>query len=109
MACLQDCAGARPERELGDPVTARGDGAAVALRVAGDPADGHVDPEPGGGALLLGLAAPEPVLTVLACPVAALEQDRAVAADRACPALADYPGLGPLPRRREEEIGLSTT
>src|SRR5688500_18784186 len=103
MACVQDCAGAasvpkggggypaaeraRPERELGDPVTARGDGAAVALRVAGDPADGHVDPEPGGGALLLGLAAPEPVLTVLACPVAALEQDRAVAADRACPAL----------------------
>jgi hypothetical protein len=27
---------------------------------------GHVDPEPGGGAVLLGLAAPEPVLTLLA-------------------------------------------
>ena len=34
------------------------DGLAVAARVAGDPADGHVDAEAGGGALLFGLARP---------------------------------------------------
>ena len=49
------------------------DGLAVAARVAGDAADGHVDAEAGGGALFFGLAAPEAVLAVLAGPVAALD------------------------------------
>ena len=49
------------------------DGLAVAAGVAGDAADGHVDAEAGGGALFLGLAAPEAVLAVLAGPVAALD------------------------------------
>ena len=61
------------------------DGLAVAAGVAGDAADGHVDPEAGGGALFFGLAAPEAVLAVLAGPVAALEQHRAARqTERAC-------------------------
>src|SRR5262249_14772824 len=79
----------------------------VALRVAGDAADRHVDPVAGGGALLLGLAAPEPVLAVLTGPVAAgLERD-AGPADGACARLAQDPGLGPLAGGGEEEAGLA--
>ena len=83
----------RPGRRLrppprGDRLTARVDdasgdagraglhGRAVALGVAGDPADGHVDAEAGGGALLFGLATPEAVLAVLACPLAARRRAR---------------------------------
>ena len=70
----------------GDAAGVRGcDGLAVATRVAGDATDGHVDAEAGGGALFFGLAAPEAVLAVLAGPVAALEQRRALAADRRGP------------------------
>ena len=53
---------------------ARCDGLAVAAGVAGDPTDGHVDAEAGGGALFFGLATPEAVLAVLAGPVAASVQ-----------------------------------
>src|SRR5205085_9881818 len=69
-------------RALCDLGRARGHGVAVALGVAGDPPDRHVDPEPGRGALLFGLAAPEPVLAVLARPVAARHQHLALRADR---------------------------
>ena len=67
----------RPVRS-GDPRGARLHGLAVALGVAGDPADGHVDAEAGRGALLFGLAAPEAVLAVLAGPVAAVDEDGAL-------------------------------
>ena len=80
---------------------------AVALGVAGDPADGHVDAEAGGGALLLGLAAPEAVLAVLAGPVAAVDEHRARAADGAGLRLADGAGLGALAGGREEQPRLA--
>src|SRR4051812_10132695 len=62
----------------GDARGARLDRLAVALRVAGDAADRHVHPEARRGALLLGLAAPEPVLAVLAGPVPAGREHRAL-------------------------------
>ena len=57
---------------------------AFAAGVAGDPADGHVDPESGRGAVLFRLAAPEAVLAVLACPVAAVDERGARAARLPC-------------------------
>ena len=52
------------------------DGCAVAARVPGDPADGHVDTEAGGGALFFRLATPEAVLAVLACPARGTRERR---------------------------------
>src|SRR5581483_1007746 len=91
----------------GDAGLAGLDGLAVALRVAGDAADGHVDAEARGGALLLRLPAPEAVLPVLTRPLAARGDDAAVQADRPGPGLAQHPGLGALTRRCEEEVGLA--
>ena len=71
------------------------DGLAVAAGVAGDATDGHVDAEAGGGALFLGLAAPEAVLAVLAGPVAALDERRARRGRR----------RGPAPRARRGPRG----
>ena len=75
--------------------------------VPGDPTDGHVDAEAGGGALFFGLAAPEAVLAVLACPVAALDERRARAADGAGLRLAHGAGLGPLAGGSEEQPRLA--
>ena len=83
------------------------DGLAVAAGVAGDPADGHVDAEAGGGALFFGLATPEAVLAVLARPVAAVGAATSHARQTArALRLADGAGLGPFARRREEQPAL---
>src|SRR4029450_7997414 len=68
-----------PHGHAGQPMRAFGDasgdargagpyGAAGALRVARHPTDGHVDAEPGGGALFLRLPAPVPRLRRPASP-----------------------------------------
>ena len=85
----------------------RGDGLAVATRVAGDPTDRHVDAESGGGALFFGLGAPEAVLPVLAGPIAALLQRRARPANGPRLRLAHDARLGPLAGRREEQTRLT--
>ena len=82
-------------------------GSAVALGVAGDTPDGHVDAVPGGGALLFGLATPEAVLAVLTCPLTARREDGAVGADGAGLGLAHVAGLGPLAGGSEEEVVLA--
>src|SRR6185312_16173250 len=92
----------------GDAGRAGLDGSPVALGVPGDAADGHVDAVPGGGALLFGLATPEAVLAVLAGPLAARREHFAVVADGAGLGLTHVAGLGPLPRRGEEEIVLAS-
>ena len=84
------------------------DGGAVALGVTGDASDGHVDAEPGGGALLFGLATPEAVLAVLAGPLAARREHGAGVADGAGLGLADGAGLGPLTGGGEEEVVLAS-
>src|SRR6478735_1241710 len=85
------------------------DGRAVALGVAGDAPDGHVDAVPGGGALLFGLATPEAVLAVLTRPLAARHEDLAVVADGAGLGLTHVAGLGPLAGGGEEEVVLAST
>ena len=82
------------------------DGGAVALGVAGHTPDGHVDAVPGGGAVLFGLATPEAVLAVLACPLAALREHFAVVADGAGLGLTHVAGLGTLAGGGEEEVVL---
>src|SRR4051812_41387451 len=89
---------------LRDPGRARGDRVAVALGVARDPTDGHVDAETGGGALLLGLATPEAVLAVLPRPVAAGEQHWALGADPTGLVLAHRAGLRSLTGGSEEQL-----
>src|SRR5690349_10158012 len=84
------------------------DGRAVALGVAGDAPDGHVDAVPGGGALLFGLATPEAVLAVLARPLAARREHFAVVADGAGLGLTHVAGLGPLAGRSEEQVVLAS-
>src|SRR5437588_3890055 len=79
------------------------DGLPLAPGVPGDPAHRHLDAEAGGGALLLGLAAPEAVLTVVAGPRAAGAHDRAGVTDRAGLGLADLTSLRAFPGRREED------
>ena len=93
-------------RELGDAGFAGCDGLAGASRVAGNAAHRHVDPEAGGGAVLLGLAAPEAVLAVLASPAPAGVHDRAGRADRPGPGLPEEAGLGSFPRGCEEQFRL---
>ncbi len=75
--------------------------------IPGNPPDGHLDPEPGGGALLLGLAAPEAVLPVLTPPGPAGFQHGADLAQLTSLRLPAGAGLGPFPRRCEEEPGLA--
>src|SRR5262249_61057491 len=60
----------------GDAGGAGPHGPASTFRVARHATDGHVDTEAGGRPLLFGLAAPEPVLAVLACPVATILKHR---------------------------------
>ncbi len=72
-------------------------------RVAGNPADRHVDPEAGRGAVFLRLAAPESVLAVLTGPVAAVDQRGARTAHGAGLGLARVAGLGTLARGCEEK------
>src|SRR5262249_39037892 len=78
---------------------------AAPLRVTRYPADRHVDPEAGRRALLLGLAAPEAVLAVLARPVAAVLQDGTRGAHGPGLALAHDSRLRPLAGRGEEQLG----
>ena len=63
--------------------------------------------KPRRGALLLGLAAPEAVLAVLAGPVAAVDERRARAAHGAGLRFADGPRLGALAGGREEQPRLA--
>ena len=79
-------------------------GLAVAAGVAGDAADGHVDPEAGGGALFLRLAAPEAVLAVLAGPVAAVDERRARRGTRRGPAPRGWPGPRGARRRARRRV-----
>src|SRR6266511_2102199 len=88
----------------GDARSARPYGAPGTLRVTRHPADGHVDAVPGGGALFLGLGAPEAVLPVLARPVAALPHDGTRGAHGTGLALAHDAGLGPLTGGSEEQL-----
>src|SRR5262245_17832956 len=106
-------AGAGPENEerervvLRDARCTRRDRLAVAAGVARDAPDGHVDAEPGGGALFFGLRAPEAVLAIRTGPLAALLQRGAPVAYRTCLRLAHDAGFGPLAGRREEQPRLA--
>src|SRR5690606_28258438 len=91
-----------------DAGLARGDGGAVALGVAGHAAHRHVDAEAGRSPVLLGLAPPEAVLTVLTRPAPARVDDLATHADRTSPGLPQEPGLGTLARGGEEQFGLTS-
>jgi hypothetical protein len=95
------------ERASGDANFSRIHGAAIASRVAGDAADGHIDSEAGGGAFLFGLAAPEAVLALLAGPHAAPDDDRALQAQRSRRGLPAFTGFGSFARRGEVEAGLA--
>src|SRR5260221_7764461 len=75
---------------------------ALAAGVPGDAADRHFHAEPGGGALLLGLPAPEAVLPAVAGPAAARPHGGAGVTDGTRPGLANLAGLGAFARRREE-------
>src|SRR5581483_10191210 len=87
----------------GGPVGPGLDRLALAPGVAGDTAHRHLDPETGRSALLLRLAAPEPVLPVVPGPGPARLHDRARVADGAGLGLADLAGLRPFPRGSEED------
>src|SRR4029450_11969339 len=91
----------------GDAGSAGPYGAAGTLRVARRPTDGHVDADPGGGALFLRLTAPEAVLPVLARPVAALPHDGTRGAHGTGLALAQDAGLGSLTGGSEEQLTAS--
>ncbi len=82
---------------------------AVALGVAGDTPDGHVDAVPGSGAFLFGFATPEAVLAVLTRPLAARHEDLAVVADGAGLGLTHVAGLRTLASGGEEEVVLAST
>ena len=98
---------ARHGKGAGDAGDAGSNRSTFTLGVAGDAANGHVDPVAGGGAVLFGLSTPEPVLALLACPVAAREDDLARVADRAGARFAQYPGLRAFAGGGEEEVGLA--
>ena len=78
-----------------------------AAGVAGHPAHGHVHPVAGPGPLLFRLAAPEAVLPVVTGPVAAGVEHRAGQAELAGLGLPAGAGLGALPGRSEEDVGLA--
>src|SRR3954469_25827238 len=104
---MRPCARSERDEELRATGVARFHGLAVATGVAGDPTDGHVDTEARGGALLLRLATPEPVLAVFTGPVPAVDEGGAAPAHRAGLGLAGGAGLGAFPGRREEQPRLA--
>ncbi len=83
----------------------RGSGDAAATAAA----DRRGDGETRHGPLVLGLAAPEPVLEVRAGMLATLEQDGTALTDPPRPRLTLDPGLRPFGVRGEEGVGLSAT
>src|SRR3954447_7940566 len=83
-----------------------GERTGLAAGVPGDPADRHVDPVTGQRPVLLGLAAPEPVLPVLPGPGLARGQDGADEADLAGLGFPPGPGLGPFAGGGEEQVRL---
>src|SRR5258708_27643901 len=96
----------RTAGSLARRVGAAGRDGSVRLRAPGGVREAPREhgPVAGGGALVFGLAAPEAVFAVPACPLPAGEQHRTGRAQRPGRRLASGASAGSLPVRREEEV-----
>src|SRR5438874_5423427 len=77
------------------------------LWVSSDPPHGQVDPEAGRGSLLFALSAPEAVLPLFPGPRPAGELHRARRTEGPRNRFPGHPGLGSLPCRGEEQLGVA--